>query len=145
MVAQSVVSRKLTLLEAYSGYLETLAQHPADEFAASFLLVGAARYYLQVAIECCLDIGAHTLASDTSRRAEDYRSIIRLLAEEGILSAATASALEPAAALRNRLVHGYDRVDDAMVHGMLSTATVTFQSFARELAAYLDRNQRPAS
>ena len=140
MVGQAVVDRKLTLLDTYVGYLEELATRPASEFAGSFLVTGAARYYLQVAIECCIDIGAHVLAADTARRAEDYRAVFRLLAEERVIGEDTARAMDPAAALRNRLVHGYERVDDARVHAMLAGAATTFRAFAREIAAYLERD-----
>jgi uncharacterized protein YutE (UPF0331/DUF86 family) len=51
---------------------------------------------MQAAIECCADIGAHLVATDTTRRAEDYRSIFRILGEEGIVSVEVASAMAPA-------------------------------------------------
>jgi uncharacterized protein YutE (UPF0331/DUF86 family) len=139
LVLRAVVDRKLTLLDGYVGYLEELARRPVEAFLADFVACGAARYYLQASIECCADIAAHVVASDTARRVESYREVFRALGEENVLTAETAAAMEPAAALRNRLVHGYDRVDDARVHEMLTTAPPTLRRFAREVAAYLDR------
>jgi len=101
LVVRSVADRKLTQLDAFLGFLEKLGTPPADVFLADFVACGAARYYLQAAIECCADIGAHLIATDTKRRAEDYRSIFRILGEEGVIAADVATAMEPAASLRN--------------------------------------------
>jgi uncharacterized protein YutE (UPF0331/DUF86 family) len=97
------------------------------------------RYYLQAAIECSADIGAHIVATDTSRRAEDYRSIFRVLGEESLIPADVAAAMEPTAALRNRLVHAYDQVDDARVHEMLGTAPPILRAFAQAIARHVER------
>lgn len=50
-----------------------------------------------------------------------------------------AADMAPAAALRNRLVHAYDRVDDRHVHEMLHSAPPILRAFAKAVAAYLDR------
>lgn len=115
-----------------------------DAFVDDFAACGAARYYLQAAIECCADIGAHLVATDTRRRAEDYRSIFRILGEEGVIPVEVAVAMEPAASLRSRLVHAYDQIDDRRVHEMLRSAPATLRAFAKSVASYLDRVDRPS-
>jgi uncharacterized protein YutE (UPF0331/DUF86 family) len=138
LVVRAVADRKLTQLDSFLGFLEKLGTQPADVFLADFVACGAARYYLQAAIECCADIGAHLIATDTKRRAEDYRSIFRILGEEDVIAADVAAAMEPAAALRNRLVHAYD-LDDRRVHEMLRSSLPILRSFGQAVAAYLDR------
>lgn len=139
MVLRHVVDRRLALLASYAGYLEELARTPEAELVADFRASGAARYYLQVGIECAIDVGAHIIASDTPRRAESYRDIFRILEEEGVIDPALAAELLPSAALRNRLVHAYDTIDDALVHGMLGTASGVLRRFAQAVADYLER------
>jgi len=139
LVVRALADRKLTQLDSFLGFLDRLAALPVEPFVDDFAACGAARYYLQAAIECCADIGAHLVATDTSRRAEDYRSIFRILGEEGIVATDVASAMAPAAALRNRLVHAYDQIDDRRVHEMLRTSPPILRAFAKDVAAYLDR------
>ena len=139
MVVRALADRKLTQLDSFLGFLDRLAVLPIDAFLGDFAACGAARYYMQAAIECCADIGAHLVATDTARRAEDYRSIFRILGEEGIVSVEVASAMAPAAALRNRLVHAYDQVDDRRVHEMLRTSPPILRAFGKAVASYLDR------
>jgi len=140
LVLRHVIDRRLALLATYAGYLEELARLPPAELVADFRITGAARYYLQVGIECAIDVGAHIIASDTRRRAESYREIFRILEEEGVIEPELAAELLPAAALRNRLVHAYDTVDDALVHGMLANASRVLGRFAQAVAAYLERD-----
>jgi uncharacterized protein YutE (UPF0331/DUF86 family) len=139
LVVRAVADRKLTQLDSFLGFIEKLEARPVDPFLADFVACGAARYYLQAAIECCVDIGAHLIASDTSRRAEDYRSIFRILGEEGVIPADVAAAMEPGASLRNRLVHAYDQVDDRRVYEMLGSSARIMRGFAQAVAAYVDR------
>jgi len=141
LVVRAVADRKLTQLDVYVGYLEELAKLEAETFVADYRSVGAARYYLQASIECCADVGAHILATDSSRRAEDYRSVFRILGEEALVPADVAVAMEPAASLRNRLVHGYDQIDDGRVFEMLKTAPATLRAFAKAIAVYLERTE----
>jgi uncharacterized protein YutE (UPF0331/DUF86 family) len=139
LVVRAVADRKLTQLDSFLGFLEKLGTQPADVFLADFMACGAARYYLQAAIECCADMGTHLIATDTKRRAEDYRSIFRILGEEGVIATEVAAAMEPAASLRNRLVHAYDQVDDRRVHEMLRSSLPILRSFGRAVATYLER------
>lgn len=139
LVVRAVADRKLTQLDSFLGFLDKLGTQPLGEFLADFVACGAGRYYLQAAIECCVDIGAHLIASDTKRRAEDYRSIFRILGEEGVITKELATAMEPAASLRNRLVHAYDQVDDRRVHEMLHSSLPILRSYSNAVATYLDR------
>jgi uncharacterized protein YutE (UPF0331/DUF86 family) len=139
LVVRALADRKLAQLDAYVGYLEELGERDRASFLEDFVACGAARYYLQAAIECSADIGAHIVATDTSRRAEDYRSIFRVLGEESLIPADVAAAMEPTAALRNRLVHAYDQVDDARVHEMLGTAPPILRAFAQAIASHVER------
>jgi uncharacterized protein YutE (UPF0331/DUF86 family) len=63
------------------------------------------------------------LLVQTGRSAPDdlYTSFIAL-GEAGVLDPAFASRIAPSAGLRNRLVHEYDQIDDAIVLGSVGFA-----------------------
>lgn len=73
MVVRALADRKLTQLDSFLGFLDRLAVLPSDAFLGDFSACGAARHYMQAAIECCADIGAHL-----SRRTLDHLPV-RLL------------------------------------------------------------------
>ena len=61
-------------------------------------------------------------------------------ARQDILEVWKAYKADPdSTALRNRLVHAYDTIDDARVHGMLPGACRTLRAFTGALANYLEK------
>jgi uncharacterized protein YutE (UPF0331/DUF86 family) len=46
-------------LRRYVGYLHEIAQTDEKDFLSDPTKMGAARYYLQISIETCLNMGTH--------------------------------------------------------------------------------------
>ena len=74
---------------------------------------------LQVAIEGCLDVGKIIISREKLRQPEDNKGIFIVLTEVGILRKESLSSLVPMAGTRNILVHGYDKIEDVQVYGIL--------------------------
>jgi len=55
MVSLEKIFEKFSLLDEYLGLLGKIAKTPIDKFLKDKILIGSAKYYLQVSIECCLD------------------------------------------------------------------------------------------
>jgi uncharacterized protein YutE (UPF0331/DUF86 family) len=102
--------------------LEELARIEAaghDAYLADFRSRLAAQHAIQVAIQVCIDIGAHLIAEQGLKMPGDYRGVFGALAEAE-LDAELAERLGDAAGMRNILVHGYLDVDDEAVWGALA-------------------------
>lgn len=78
--------------------------------------MGAAKYYLQVAIESCIDLGSHIIATHRLRAPRDYRDTFAVLGEANVIPQDFVSRLQDMASFRNRLVHLYSEVDARRVH-----------------------------
>jgi uncharacterized protein YutE (UPF0331/DUF86 family) len=59
-------------LDIYLDQLRQLAKVPREEFAHDLVRLGAAKYYLQVAVECCIDMANHVIAREGFRAPESY-------------------------------------------------------------------------
>ena len=70
-------------------------------------MIGSAKYYLQVSIECCLDVTNHIIASEHFRAPKDYADSFMVIEEEGLVSDELGKRLRQMAKFRNRLVHLY--------------------------------------
>jgi len=116
-------------LGRFVGYLHTLAALSPEELAADFSRSGSVRYYLQVAIECCLDMANHIIATESLRSPRDYADAFVVLGEAGIVPAEFVPTLQQMARLRNRLVHLYWEVDDAVLHQILTDHLDDFDRF----------------
>ena len=67
MVSPEKVSKKFNLLEEYLRILEQISQTPEEEFLKDKILIGSAKYYIQISIECCIDVATHIISSEGFR------------------------------------------------------------------------------
>jgi len=75
----------------------------------------AAQRAIQLAIQICVDIGAHLIAELGLRMPDDYWGVFAVLREPLGLAPELVEGLSAAAGMRNVLVHVYLKVDDDKV------------------------------
>ena len=111
-----------------------------NEYQASLDAKDIAERNLQVAIEACLDIGKIIISDKKLNEPKDNKGIFVVLAEGGIISHKSLDFLLPMAGARNILVHGYDKVDDGLIYGVIKSHLDDFAKFLREIKEnYLTR------
>lgn len=118
--------------------LRRLAARDRDELLADDDLLAAVKYRFIIAIEVCIDVGRHVIASEGLRAPLDYADVFTVLADASLLDRSTSADLRDTARFRNLLVHGYARVDDARVVDIL-------RERVDDLAAYRTTLARAAS
>ena len=119
MVDQATLDQMLSNLRGYLGRLRDLAAVPRETFLANDDKIGNAKYHLVIAIECCIDIANHVIASENYRFPADNADSFAVLVEHGVVPPESRETLGAMARFRNRLVHLYWDVDDARVHDYL--------------------------
>jgi uncharacterized protein YutE (UPF0331/DUF86 family) len=88
---------------------------------------------LQLAIEGCLDIAKIIISQKRLREPKDNKGVFVVLGEAGILSQETVAFMAPMAGTRNILVHGYDKIDDEAIYGVLKKRLKDFDTFLQEI------------
>jgi uncharacterized protein YutE (UPF0331/DUF86 family) len=134
MVDPLRVQAMLDRLGAEIAALQRLSRTPAADLLADEDLLAAVKYRFVVAIEVCIDLGSHVVASDGLRAPNDYADTFTSLAEGGLLSEETAALLRDTARFRNLLVHGYAKIDDSRVVEILKSRTDDLVAFRIALA-----------
>ena len=134
MVDKPKLDQMLFNLRRYLGVLRGLAGTPVDTFLDSPDKVGNAKYHLVIAIECCIDIANHVIASENYRFPRDNADSFAVLVEEGVLPASSKGRLGSMARFRNRLVHLYWDVDDRRVHEYLREGLADVEELANAIA-----------
>lgn len=134
MVDKPKLDQMLSSLRGYVQILKDLGAAPRDEFLANPDKIGNAKYHLVIAIECCIDIANHIIASENYRFPRDNADSFSVLLEHGVLESADEGGLRQMARFRNRLVHLYWEVDDARVHQYLQESLGDLDRFARAVA-----------
>jgi len=116
MVSIEKIVQKSLQLDEYLGLLRDISRTPIKDFLNDKIIIGSAKYYLQVSIECCLDVANHIIASEHFRAPKDYADSFKVIEERGIIPSDLAQKLRQMAKFRNRLVHLYGEVDNAYVY-----------------------------
>ena len=114
--------------------LRRLSRRDTEELLHDDDLLAAVKYRFIVAIEVCIDIGRHVVASEGLRAPLDYADVFSVLAEAALLDPGVAADLRDTARFRNLLVRGYARVDDTRVVEILRDRVDDLAAFRIALA-----------
>ncbi len=130
-----LISKKIKTIETRLLNLKNLAGklNSLEEYISSQNNIDIAERNLQVAIESCLDIGKIIITNKSLREPSDNKGIFAVLAEADIITKESLRFLMPMAGTRNILVHGYDRVDDALIYGILKKHLNNFEEFLNQI------------
>jgi len=135
MVSVDKITYKFGQLDEFLAILKGMRKTPIDKFLKDKILIGSAKYYLQVSVECCLDIANHITAAEGFRAPKDYADSFKVLEEKGVLDEELGMKLRQMAKFRNRLVHLYGEIDDGYVHDFLNADLKDILDFKRVIAA----------
>ena len=133
MVSIEKVEHRFIQLDEYLKLLKKISKTPTEDFLKDKILIGSAKYYLQVSIECCLDVANHIIASERYRAPKDYEDSFRVIEEEGIIPVEFGQRLRQMAKFRNRLVHLYGEIDDAFVYKFITEDLEDIITFKRTI------------
>ncbi len=132
---------KLEDLKKYVQYLNSYRSHSREELRENYTLRGAVERYLQLALECILDIGEMIISREGFRKPETYREVIEIVGEKGILPTEFAEKFAPSMGFRNILVHRYAEVDLDDLYQHLQDDLEDFNIFAKCVAKYLEEKK----
>ena len=125
------IEKKIMLVEARVSKLKSMSKNinSFEEYLSSQDNIDIAERNIHVAIEACMDIGKIIIANKNLKEPVDNKGIFAVLAEAGIINQKSLGFLIPMAGTRNILVHGYDRVDSALIYGIIKNHLQDFDEF----------------
>ncbi len=132
----AVVRRLLILNECLSELARPEAAIP-QQLAANSMLRAAVERWLQTAIEACIDIASHVIASEGWVPPASGREAFLVLANHGRLKLDLAQRLGTAAGLRNLLVHDYVAIDLAQLAHVVERDLQDLREFAVQVAGWM--------
>jgi uncharacterized protein YutE (UPF0331/DUF86 family) len=139
MVDKPKCEQMLSNLDRYLTVLEEHGRVPGDAFLGNKDKIGSAKYHFVIAIEACIDVANHIIASERYRMPRDNADSFTVLVENGVLPEDKRTSFPAMARFRNRLVHLYWDVDDGLVHEYLQTRLGDLRCFLTEIAAFVQR------
>jgi len=132
-----VIEARLKKLEEILIILKQFKKEPKEKLQEDQIFYSALERNLEIAIQCILDIGNHIIAIEKWRSPKDYKDIIKILGEKGVLPKNFASKIEKMAGLRNILVHSYLEIDDEKIIELLQKLD-DFTDFMKHVKLFLE-------
>jgi uncharacterized protein YutE (UPF0331/DUF86 family) len=134
MVDRARLEQMLSNLREYVAVLKRLAALNEADFIGDSDKVGNAKYHFVIAIECCIDVANHIIASEDLRFPKDNADSFAVLVDAGVLDESIREPLRSMAKFRNRLVHLYWDVDERRVFEYLRDSLADINRFAQAIA-----------
>ena len=117
MTDLQLVAKKLALIETSVVELRSLVRLEAVQEDVRELRFAA--YTLHIAIQAALDVAAHIVADNRLGEPQNNRELFELLARYGWISRELMGSLREMVGFRNIVVHGYERLNAAIVEKIL--------------------------
>ena len=137
MVDKTLILRKLAKLDEYLGQIHEYSAVSLEEYEENWKVQRIIDRTLQIMIETCLDVAGHIISDEGFRIPETYVDMFKILIEHQILDISQSDSLSKMAKFRNIVVHNYEKIDPAIVAGILINNLEDFETFKKAIIAYL--------
>ncbi|MFB6181695.1 MAG: DUF86 domain-containing protein [Candidatus Magasanikbacteria bacterium] len=109
---QEFVEGKLSNLSQYIDEIEEFFdKYSNEDILNNFEKKHAAERMLELAVESMININQHFIKSYNLEEQDDFQSTFYTLAENDFLPEDFAEKIAPVVGIRNRIVHGYEKID----------------------------------
>ncbi|WP_420827297.1 type VII toxin-antitoxin system HepT family RNase toxin [Carboxydothermus hydrogenoformans] len=132
---------QIRFLKKYLNLLKDMAQKSKKEYLEDFIYKGAVERYLQLAIECCINIGNRIISLEQFKYdltpPETYAEVFEKLQKIGLIEENLSTKLKTMTQFRNKLVHVYWEIDDAVVYDILQNNLKDIEEFLKIAIKYV--------
>jgi uncharacterized protein YutE (UPF0331/DUF86 family) len=133
------IEKKLKLLAEYLNELEQISQASYKQYQASFQVKRTAERLIQLVVEVATDVNGLLVVGLGESPPQDYFTSFIKLSQLGVLPDDFAQTLAPTTAIRNRLVHEYDTVDDRLVYASIKPILEEFTQYLDVIRKYVQK------
>ena len=127
----------LKLLERYIARLEAQAGVDAAAVDADGPLDASVQRWLQLAIQCCIDLGDSLLGQLGEPEPPRQRDVFPILERRGIIDGATSLGMMDLVRYRNTLIHAYASLSPMQTWEKLTTGLPVLKAFSSSAARLL--------
>ncbi len=138
MVDKPLILRKLTELDEYLKQMGEFSSVTLEEYLRDWKVQRIVERTLQMMIETCADIANHIISDRGYRTPDNYGDTFRVLHENGVFKSDLFEIMLKMARFRNIVVHQYDKVDEAIVIGILRNNLNNFTAYRDVILKILD-------
>lgn len=113
------IKAKIAVVQERVRRLSVFRKLSFEAYLKNLTVKDAVERNIEVAIQACIDIARIIIKREGFREPEDNKGVFVVLAENGLIGEESLKFLIPMAGARNVLVHGYEKIDDAVIFGII--------------------------
>lgn len=133
MVDAHLIEQRLAAIADRIARIEEKLPSDRSAFLADRDAQEAVAFNLFLVFQDALDIAAHLIADAGWPVPSTAREHFEILAQRGVLTPETATAMARCAGLRNLIAHAYGSLDLGRLHGEIPAGVAALRAFAGEL------------
>lgn len=134
---KDLLRQKLIELAQYLDELEPLGTVGFEEYQADYVQRHAVEKLIELIVETASDINRHVLETSGATPPTTYFSTFDEMGASGVLPRTLAVRLASTTVLRNRLVHGYEKVEHQIVHRSLKPLIKDYRQYLVKMNDYV--------
>jgi len=134
VVQPDVARAKINRARSWLDEADAILGRPREEYLADARGRDLAAFYLFLAIQECIDLAAHWIADAGWEAPDEAAALFDLLADRAALTRITADSMRGATGLRNRIAHGYARVEHGRIYNEAATGIRAMREFLSAMA-----------
>ncbi|MHA1379513.1 MAG: type VII toxin-antitoxin system HepT family RNase toxin [Candidatus Helarchaeota archaeon] len=142
MIDEDIINYRISKLREYLKILKELSKKNRDNFISDYKIYGLAERYLQLAIECVLDIGNHIISRLNLEKPDKYQDILLILGKNSILPNNFAIKIAKMGGFRNILVHDYTDLNHEIVYEHLVNELSDFDDFIKYILKFMKEGEK---
>ena len=136
MVDRSVLQSKIAFIQTRLRQLKVSRGVTVEQFRSDVGIQSILLHNYQIVIQACCDVASHIVADQELGIPGSSAELFEILAREKIIPLPLAERFGKHVGLRNRIVHGYNKLDYADIHATLPGRIRDVTRFLRVIAAY---------
>ena len=137
MIDKNLVERKIRKMEQYLRELQTVQVKSLEGFTEDTIVKRFVERNIELAIEQMIDICKHLVAGLDLTEPETYAECFDILYKNKVIPEKPLPTFKAMARFRNRLIHVYDDIDDAITFEVYTKHLQDFKVFARVIRSFI--------
>lgn len=137
-----LIKNRLQVIINSLNRLEELSKASLEGYLADYRNPRTTESFLRHSLEAMFDIGRHILAKTTARKFIEYKSIVKELGNNNIVSQSLAKRLISIAGYRNRIVHYYHEITDEELYDIIQKDLGDIWEFVHAIDNFLQQYEK---
>ncbi|PIZ42481.1 DUF86 domain-containing protein [Candidatus Aquicultor secundus] len=136
-----IIEKKIALIRGYLDDLKQVEGLSIEEYKSDIFRKRGIEKTLINIVQAAVDINNYLLVKLAKiAPIDNYDSFVKL-GEQGMVPMEFASRIAPSSGLRSRLVHEYDKIDDAIAHMSIKDALGQYPQYIEHVLDFLKRQE----